>query len=253
MEEPLQLRLEWFDGHKMRDEILAITLRTPGADNDLIHGLLYAEGIIQTAMDINTISMENEAGRSLENQWVIRLAKHCRPRWEQLARHLVVHSACGLCGKTSLQSLELKDPPDLSASQQKFDEAYLYQLPSLLLSKQQAFIATGGMHASALFDDQHQVIALSEDVGRHNALDKLVGQLLLQQKLPAKNRILIVSGRASFELVQKSVMAGIPILAAIGAPSSLAIKAAQRFGMTLIGFLRDNSFNVYHGEWRIST
>ncbi len=253
VEEPLQIQLSWCDSSgNTRKEILAITMRTPGSDEALIYGLLYAEGIIRSKSDILSIDTENENGQSLPNQRCVKLAEHIQLDWQYLSRHLAVNSACGLCGKTSLQALELKNPPTLDRLDQFLSHHVLLSLGHQLSQAQSHFASTGGSHASALFTSGGELTNIMEDVGRHNALDKLVGQQLMNEKLSLKNRILVVSGRASYELVQKAVMAGFPVLAAIGAPSSLAIQAAQRFGLTLIGFLRQESFNIYHGDWRIN-
>lgn len=252
VEEPLQIRLCWFENNKQRIEILAVTLRSPGDDIDLITGFLFSEGIIQHANDIVSITIENTEGIKLPNQVTVSLSKQCEFQWEHVTRYLAVNSACGLCGKTSIQHLELRDPPDLPRFEKKVSRANIIALTEQLRAKQSAFHATGGMHGVASFSSDGQLIAVREDVGRHNALDKLVGHQLQHAKDLPKERILVVSGRASFELVYKAIMSGFGAMIAVGAPSSLAIQTAQRFDLTLIGFVQQNRFNLYHGEWRLT-
>jgi len=225
--------------------VFTITMRTPGDDIDLAIGLLFSEGQIQTSNDIASFEFEQP------NQLVLSYNPDCQPDLTAHQRQLVSHSSCGLCGKTSLQALELKQhhQPDTTANW--LDAQKIGQLPDKLRQNQTLFEQTGGVHGAALFDNNYQLLVQKEDVGRHNAVDKIIGH-----QLQAKNNqgcILLLSGRVSFELVQKAVMAGYAVLIAVGAPSSLAIDAAKRFDITLIGFTKANSFNVYHGHWRINT
>ncbi len=249
VEEPLQIRLNWPQDNS---EVLAVTLRTPGHDEELIIGLLYAEGLIHSFDDVAAISLESDENQSFSNQWQVDLKKAPDINIQTLSRHLMVNSACGLCGKTTLQALEMKNPPEVEKHSGITSSSVILGLNHTVKQTQEGYRNTGGIHASALFATDGTLIAIREDIGRHNALDKLVGFQLKQGNLPAKDRILWVSGRASFELVQKAVMAGFPILASVGAPSSLAIQTAVRFGITLIGFLREGRFNIYHGEWRLN-
>jgi FdhD protein len=180
----------------------------------------------------------------------VELARDAWPQLERLERHFITTSACGVCGKASIDALKLRNVEPLPPGG-AFDPDVITSLPSKLRAAQGVFSATGGLHASALFDVRGNLLALREDVGRHNALDKLIGWALLSGKLPLHDRIVMVSGRTSFEIVQKSVVAGVPILCAVSAPSSLAVALAREFGMTLIGFLRDEHFNVYAGAERL--
>ncbi len=245
---PLQIRLIWSADQQINSKIFSITMRTPGQDRALILGLLYCEGIIKSLNDIVKISAESESA----NQWEVKLAAHCQPDLTGLERYQLSYSSCGLCGTTSLKSLELKNPPILSDTRHWLAASSIYALPELMISQQKLFQQTGGVHAAALFDEHSQLIQLCEDLGRHNAIDKLVGSLLdAQTKLP-ENSTLVVSSRVSFEIVQKAVMLGVPVLIAVGAPTDLAISAAKRFNLSLIGFANSQSFNLYHGHWRLN-
>jgi len=233
VEEPLQIRIG--------DRDISITMRTPGNDAELAAGFLFTEGIIHGASELAAIDC-------YDNQAVVTLAPGVELEEERLRRNFYMTSSCGVCGKASIESLEAAGCATLAPGP-AVPESVIRALPGKLRQAQQVFEHTGGLHAAGLFSPSADLIALREDVGRHNAVDKLVGAFLAQT--PLQDRILMVSGRTSFELVQKAVMAGTPILAAVGAPSSLAVKTALRFGMTLIGFLRDDRFNVYSGASRI--
>jgi len=249
-EEPLQLLL---DG-----EPLAVVMRTPGADIELALGLLFAEGIIRSARDVGGMRISAEAGEteariSVEpslvesNQVDVELAGKARRRPQ---RSMLASSACGVCGTQMIEDLR-RDLASLPAGPM-FDAALLPGLVDKLRSGQGVFDRTGGLHAAGLFDAAGDVIALREDVGRHNAVDKVVGRLLLDGCLPAPTMQLVVSGRAGYEIVQKSIGAGIPLLAAVGAPSSLAVAMAREFNQTLVGFLRGDRFNVYAAPDRLT-
>jgi FdhD protein len=232
---------------------ISVTMRTPGQDFDLASGFLFTEGIINKTSDIAEIfnNPEDCANRQ-ENIVTVALDPAATPDLKSLERHFYTTSSCGVCGKASIEAIRtvctLEDDRALDFS---IPAAALHRLPVILNENQDIFGSTGGLHASALFDLELNLLLVREDVGRHNALDKLVGAALKKQMLPLSQHILLLSGRASFELIQKSAMAGIKMVAAIGAPSSLAVDLAKEFGMTLVGFLRNERFNIYCGEQRI--
>jgi FdhD protein len=246
IEEPLEIRIEWSEGTEPRVATIAVTMRTPGNDAELAAGFLFTEGLVRAREQIVDVrSCRTGSVRVVVGPGVtIDLAR--------LERHSFTSSSCGMCGKTSAAALYATSSYPLCASELVVDDALVRSLPAHLRRAQPAFDATGGLHASALFDLDGRLVTLREDVGRHNALDKVIGAELLAGRLPADERILIVSGRVSFELVQKALMAGIPIIAAIGAPSSLAVELAREAGLTLLGFLRPDRFNVYSGGERVS-
>lgn len=247
-EEPLEIRL--VSGQETRQ--LAITMRTPGADFELAAGFLFGEGLIRHREDIDSIRycVDLEDEEQLYNVVNVSLRNPLPPDLRALDRHFVVSSACGVCGKTSIDAIERRGIPKPIAHQPVSAEI-IANLSDQLRQAQRLFDVTGGLHAVGLFDSQGRILAMREDVGRHNAMDKLVGWALMQNKTPLTDCIALVSGRASFELVQKAAVAGIPFFCAISAPSSLAVRMARRFGMTLIGFLRDDQFNLYCGEERV--
>jgi FdhD protein len=248
-EEPLQILL---DGAP-----LSIVMRTPGNDLELALGLLWAERVIRSHDDVASVRISAEAAENdgslpvagdlvESNQIDIRLRSAGGRRPE---RSFLSSSACGVCGATTVESLAL-DFPMLEAGA-TLDASILTRLADRLRDQQRIFESTGGLHAAGLFDTAGELELLREDIGRHNAVDKVVGRAFLDQALPLRDRVLAVSGRAGYEVVQKAVAAGIPILAAVGAPSSLAVATAERFGMTLVGFLREDRFNVYTSPERI--
>ena len=239
VEEPLEIRL--------CDRGLTITMRTPGNDFELAAGFLFAEGIVRAPEDIRSIGYS--AGGDTSSV-TVELAEPSAVFRSQ--RNFVMTSACGVCGKASLEDLAANACPILPPDEIQVDPAVLYALPDRLRVKQNVFQDTGGLHAAARFSLRGDLEALCEDVGRHNAVDKLVGGAWLGGRVPLRDTILLVSGRASFELVQKALMAGVPIMAAVGAPSSLAVTTAGRAGMTLIGFLKSGRLNVYSGSQRIA-
>jgi FdhD protein len=251
VEEPLEIQLRFRSGEEQRRKTISITMRTPGEDFDLAAGFLYTEGIVREAADIVDIVHCGPAGTEGSRNVVrVDLQETARVDLARLERHFYTTSSCGVCGKTSLEALEASRPPAIAAGP-IVSAAVLHSLPAKLREAQPLFESTGGLHASALFTPQGELIASREDVGRHNALDKLIGSMLRLNRLPLSDAILLVSGRASFELLQKALMGGIPVVAAVGAPSSLAIDLARKHGMTLIGFLRADRFNVYCGAERI--
>ena len=247
VEEPLEIRLS-VEGFTLR---VATTMRTPGNDKELALGFLWSEGIIRDIESIQSVQRSTDPRLEVsENVIVVELSAGTQVDWSRLNRRTDVQSSCGICGRQSLQSLknfQISQPRGASWPEDLSLGIFLEQLSS----SQNMFQRTGGVHASGLFDYDGNLICLREDVGRHNALDKVVGWSLDQQFVPAKDTILLVSGRISFELVQKALLVGIPSLVGIGAPSSLAIELAEEFDLTLLGFLRENSVNVYSGDWRI--
>lgn len=246
-EEPLELRLVAGNEHRT----IAVTLRTPGNDFELAAGFLFGEGVIQRRSEIKRIAYCVEEGQEqLYNIVSVELRSQALPRLPTLERHFFTTSACGLCGKASIESLSARGLSPVSGDS-TVSAKVLRELPEKLRKAQQLFDLTGGLHAAALFDLEGNLIALREDIGRHNAMDKLVGWALLEGKLPLAQCIVVVSGRASFELVQKALAAGIPIFASVSAPSNLAVDLAASFGMTLAGFLRGERFNVYAHPERI--
>jgi FdhD protein len=240
VEAPLEIRL----GRRS----LTITMRTPGNDFELAAGFLFAEGIIQGLDQVRSMGRCSDGGDNVVN---VDLEGGQPPNTVQPLRNFLMTSACGVCGKTSLRDLEVNACPILPDDDIRIAPDVLHRLPKRLRAKQAIFEHTGGLHAAALFDLQGEMEAMREDIGRHNAVDKLVGLALAGRRVPLHNSILLVSGRASFELVQKGLIAEIPIMAAVGAPSSMAVTTAGRGGMTLIGFLKHDRFNIYTGSRRI--
>lgn len=249
VEEPLEIRLV------APQKTVAVTMRTPGADFDLTAGFLYGEGVVSDRQDIYRMSYcvdPNVDGDQRYNIINVALKEGLLPDLQPLERHFFTSSACGVCGKASIEALQIRGCPVIPTGMQVPAEV-IYSLSDRLRSAQGVFTATGGLHAAALFDAQGQLLSLREDVGRHNAVDKLVGSALLADELPLSDRIVMVSGRSSFEILQKCIAAGVPIVCAVSAPSSLAVALAKEFGITLIGFLRGQRFNVYSGFERIRT
>jgi FdhD protein len=249
-EEPMEIRL--LTGGER--QTVAVTMRTPGADFELAAGFLYGEGIVKSTDDIAKISYCVDSDLDAAQQYNIVNVELRGGRdydLRPLERHFYTTSACGVCGKASLEQLELRGCPVALPGPEVSAET-LYSLPEKLREAQGLFDATGGLHAAALFDEEGNLVALREDVGRHNATDKLVGWALLENRLPLSGHIVMVSGRSSFEILQKCLTAGVPFVCAISAPSSLAVDVATEFGMTLVGFLRERRFNVYAGHERCS-
>lgn len=250
VEEPLEVRID----HRS----LAVIMRTPGQDRELALGFLLSEGVIARPEDVERIEEENDAdGLPLPNvvNVTLRLPAICAPASSQTTafeRHFAVSSSCGLCGKNSISDLLIPARP-ITGDDLRVKAETLYRLPDLLREEQSVFTHTGGLHAAALFDAEGRRLLLREDVGRHNAVDKLIGHGLLHGDFPYSQRILMVSGRTSFEIIQKALLACIPCVAAISAPSSMAVELAERGGLTLIGFLRGPSMNVYTHPERIVT
>jgi FdhD protein len=228
-------------------------MRTPGNDFELAAGFLYGEGVVRSGDQIQGISHCNDPDLDEDKRYnIVNVDLHgdALPDLHALERHFYTTSACGVCGKTSLESLRVHGCPTIPPGPEVNAEV-LRTLPERLRAGQGIFAATGGLHAAALFDHEGNLLAVREDVGRHNALDKIVGWALLGGRLPLSRNIVMVSGRSSFEILQKSLMAGVPIVCAVSAPSSLAVALAGEFGITLIGFLRGDRFNVYTGLERV--
>ncbi len=250
-EEPLEVRLAEGDPERWRS--ICVTMRTPGNDFELASGFLYTEGIIPGRDAIR--NMDYCVGPQEEQNYnMVRVLLRPGLRFDEarLQRNFYTTSSCGVCGKASLEALRALEVAPPPAERPRVAAGVLAGLPDALAAAQPVFDRTGGLHAAALFDHQGQLVCLREDVGRHNAVDKVVGHELLAGRLPLHDLLLMVSGRASFEIMQKAVMAGIPMVAAVGAPSSLAVATAQGFGMTLVGFLRGSTFNIYSGRERVA-
>ena len=248
-EEPMEIRLV---GGGARQTV-AVTMRTPGADFELAAGFLYGEGVVTGPEDIAKISYCVASDLDAEQQYnIVNVELRGGREYDlrPLERHFYTTSACGVCGKASLEQLELRGCPVVGPGPEVSAET-VYSLPAKLREAQGLFDATGGLHAAALFDKDGELLAIREDVGRHNATDKLLGWALLEGRLPLSEHVVLVSGRSSFEILQKCLTAGVPVVCAISAPSSLAVDVAKEFGMTLVGFLRDGRFNVYAGFDRI--
>ena len=252
-EEPLEIRVGYEVDGQRRHRTLSVTMRTPGQDEELAAGFLLTEGIIHDKADLLGIIPCPDVQKAEEAGNVVRaeLAAHVPVDFEGLERHFYTSSSCGVCGKTSIDAVRTASCPVLPADGPHLRYDVVHQLPERLRAAQAGFEQTGGQHAAALFTPAGELLLLREDVGRHNALDKVIGAALLAGWLPLHQHVLLVSGRASFELVQKAAAAGIGVLAAVGAPSSLAVQAAESFGMTVLGFVRNERFNVYCHGWRL--
>lgn len=250
VEEPLEIRVSWMERGQRRVEAVAVTMRTPGHDFDLVAGFLHGEGVVSSADEVAELTYCQGPEEQEYNVVEARLTAGASLDLELVRRNVYTTSSCGVCGKSSLEAVEATGCQMLPGG--LYVRADLIPgLPDRLLEGQAVFERTGGLHAAGLFDAAGERHIVMEDVGRHNAVDKVVGHELLARRLPANERILVVSGRASFELVQKAVVAGIPMLVAVGAPSSLAVDLARRFRQTLIGFTRNGGFNVYTEPERV--
>lgn len=243
VEDPLEIVLRFRRRGMLVRKPISITMRTPGSDPELAVGFLYTEGILHHRSTIEGI----ETGQ--DSSITVTVTEEVDVR--RLERHFYTSSSCGVCGKTSLQALQINRDIHLDHSRPKHSIAFLVQTPRIVREKQSIFEYTGGLHAAALFDAERNLIRIREDIGRHNAVDKLVGAELLAGRYNFSDLLLFVSGRAGFELVQKSIMSGIPFMVAVGAPSSLSVELARQYGSTLVGFLRENRFNLYSGSDRI--
>jgi FdhD protein len=265
VEEPLEIQLSFGPSDSRQAKSISVTMRTPGNDFDLAAGFLMTEGVIHDADDIEQIAyaghsfgdtqqppqtMEALKLGSRENIVRVDLALDVEVSLGSLQRNFYTTSSCGICGKASLLALRTVCPPR-AINNFRMDAQLLLGLPGRLRESQGVFDSTGGLHAAGLFDSAGNLLALREDVGRHNAVDKLIGAEFLADRTPLRDRLLLLSGRASFELLQKALMGGVPMVAAVGAPSSLAVQVAKEFDITLVGFLRNGQFNIYHGSDRV--
>ena len=256
VEEPMEIRLDLASpSGERREHSLSVTMRTPGDDFQLAAGFLFTEGVVETPDDIEEITycMGAEKAEQAYNVVSVRLRHGINFDPELLQRNFYTTSSCGVCGKTSLEAIETQRCPILPQGRPVMALETVHALNEQLHSDQSVFQATGGLHAAGLFNADGELIHLREDVGRHNAVDKVIGDKLLDGGLPLNDHLLMVSGRTSFEIMQKALVAGIPMVAAVGAPSSLAVDLAREFGMTLLGFVRDGRYNVYAGGARIRT
>ncbi len=254
VEEPLEIQLSYPAAEGAAAKSISITMRTPGDDANLAVGFLYTEAIIQSAEQVASVEHCGAAAddTGLRNIICVSLNSDVDVDLGRLQRHFYTTSSCGVCGKASLEALRVTGLASLSDKTVTFSRSVIVGMPDKLAAEQQVFTKTGGLHAAAVFNQAGEILFVKEDVGRHNAVDKVIGALLLDAKLPANELGLMVSGRASFELMQKTLVAGIPLLAAVSAPSSLAVQLANEFDMTLIGFLRSERFNIYVGEQRVT-
>jgi FdhD protein len=244
-EEPMEIRAE---GPDQEPVSITVTMRTPGNDFELAVGFLFTEGLIGSKDDVRSVVYcDLPAGEQQFNVVTVRLARPFDP--ESIKRNFYATSSCGVCGKASMEQVRLNCDP--IASNLDVSSAVIAGLPAALREAQRVFEQTGGLHACGLFDSNGMSQSVREDVGRHNALDKLIGQALLAGDLPLSDRVLMVSGRVSFEIVQKAATAGVPMICAVSAPSSLAVESARELGMTVVGFVRGSSFNVYTGPERV--
>ncbi len=253
IEEPLEMIVRYKKNNNWIDNSISVTMRTPKNDEDLIVGLLFSEGIIHKLPEIEKIeSLGHETGKfKLRNKIRVTLNNGENLDVKHLRRNFLTNSSCGVCGKASMDSLEIICKTKINKNNPKIKSSLVTAIPNLLKQNQSEFSKTGGIHASALFDQDGKALVIREDVGRHNALDKVIGHCFKNSIFDTKNQFIACSGRLSFELIQKTLMANIGLLMGVGAPTSLAIDLAKRFDITLIGFIKSDSFNVYCGENRI--
>ena len=253
IEEPLEISIRYQDQGKWVNQILSITMRTPGHDEDLVRGFLFNEQIVQNISHIESIkSFGDKVGQyKIQNKILATLNNSQNVNITKIKREFLTNSSCGVCGKSSLDALEIIKKDKTSLTEPKLTKEVILQSPEILRNSQSEFSKTGGIHASGLFASNGKLIAISEDVGRHNALDKLVGNILNNKLLNSKEQFITCSGRLNFELVQKVLMTNIGIMIGVGAPTSLAIDLASKFNMTLIGFVKKDSFNVYTNNQKV--
>ena len=253
VEEPLEMNLKFKTNGNWKVENLSITMRTPGNDEDLIAGFLFNERIVENFSDIEKIEKEGEevGDYNIQNKITATINNSKNIDIGKLKRNFLTNSSCGVCGKTSLDSIEVVKNDKLNLSYPRIEKKIILNSPQLLINEQSEFAKTGGIHASSLINDKGEVIATREDVGRHNALDKLIGYVHKKKLIDNQSQFIACSGRLNFELVQKALMSNIGLMAGVGAPTSLAIDLAKRFDMTLLGFVKNSSFNIYSNKERI--
>ncbi|WP_025762180.1 formate dehydrogenase accessory sulfurtransferase FdhD [Dyadobacter tibetensis] len=247
IEEPLEIRMQYGPAHARISKVISVTMRTPGDDTHLALGFLFTEGILTSTDQVASVDQEFWSPNSI----LVQLEPHALPNMPEQDKHFYTSSSCGVCGKASIEAIRTVSKYDSGSDTFSISVDMLYGLQAQLQQQQTLFDATGGIHASALYDRHGRLSWIGEDVGRHNALDKVIGRAFQERTLPLYHHILLLSGRASFELVQKAYMAGISVVVALGAPSSLAVETARSFGITLIGFLKQDRFNLYTAPHRI--
>ena len=253
IEEPLEISLKFKDKEKWITKSLSITMRTPGHDKDLVRGFLFNEQIIQNINDIENIeSFGNKVGQyNIQNKILVTLNNSQNVNISKIKRDFLTNSSCGVCGKSSLDALEIIKKDKTHKLNPRLSKDIIINSPSVLRKNQSEFAKTGGIHASGLFSSNGNLISLREDVGRHNALDKMIGDALLNNYLEPNDQFITCSGRLNFELVQKVLMTNIGLMIGVGAPTSLAIDLANRFDMTLVGFVKEDSFNIYTNNQKV--
>ena len=253
VEEPLEISLKYKDQNKWLTNSLTITMRTPGHDEDLVRGFLYNEQIIQNINEIDEIkSFGNKVGKyNIQNKIQVTLNNSKNINISKIKRDFMTNSSCGVCGKSSLDALEITKKEKTLSFDPKLTKEIIIKSPIILRNNQSEFSKTGGIHASGLFSSDGNFISLREDVGRHNALDKMIGNALNKNQIDHSNQFVTCSGRLNFELVQKVLMTNIGLMIGVGAPTSLAIDLANRFDMTLIGFVKEDSFNIYTNNQKV--
>lgn len=253
IEEPLEISIKYKNNDKWVTQILSITMRTPGHDEDLVRGFLFNERIVQDVKHIQSIkSFGAKVGQyKIQNKILATLNNSKNINITKIKRDFLTNSSCGVCGKSSLDALEIIKTKKLSLAEPKISKKVVLQSPDILRDNQSEFSKTGGIHASGLFLDNGKLVEIREDVGRHNALDKLVGRILKKKNLNPKKQFIACSGRLNFELVQKVLMTNIGIMIGVGAPTSLAIDLANKYNMTLVGFVKKESFNIYSNKQKI--
>ncbi|MDC1318383.1 formate dehydrogenase accessory sulfurtransferase FdhD [Candidatus Thioglobus sp.] len=254
IEEPLEIAIRYFKNNEWIIDPLMVTMRTPGDDEALVSGLLFSEGIIQDKDAIDTIDVngENKGKYDVDNSLIVTLSKGNQLDLKNLQRHFMVNSSCGVCGKGTLNAIEIAYEPNIDKAGPIVSIDLITELPNILRARQEQFANTGGVHASALLTEGGKVLHLAEDVGRHNALDKLIGHVRCNDMLRPIEQFVMCSGRLGFDIIQKAVMSRIGMIVGIGAPTSLALDLAKKFDITLIGFIKKNKYNIYTGAWRIS-
>ena len=253
IEEPLEISIKYKDQNELVTNSLSITMRTPGHDEDLVRGFLFNEQIIQNLNEIEKIeSVGEKVGQyKIQNKILITLNNSKNINISKIKRDFLTNSSCGVCGKSSLDALEIIKKEKTLKTGPKLTKEIIFESPLILRQNQSEFSKTGGIHASGLFSSDGKLISLREDVGRHNALDKMIGNALNENQIDPKNQFITCSGRLNFELVQKVLMTNIGLMIGVGAPTSLAIDLANRFDMTLIGFVKEDSFNIYTNNQKV--